>query len=297
VISIDSQYRSDKTTIPTEFTFDLSEPLKDVVSLSLYSVQIPYTWYTIAKSYGSNFFYIKGNSPGINNGNHDIQVSISPGNYSPSELITAINNSIISNYSVYTDASFASTKISYNANTSLSTIQVGITNQYNENSYDLTLPYWTTPNIYDSRGNLDDVQRSQGIYASIPAFLGLNQSSYALNTLNSGIFTSNDILSNDNSIFKIDPLSTTITIIKYTSTIDSSNKIESYSQVNGNVDKRITLQLSLLTDGTKYSRNEIVTEINNQIRNNAFLSDESSISLVNITNNNDFRYGNSYYQL
>jgi len=297
VISIDSQYRSDKTTIPTEFTFDLSEPLKDVVSLSLYSVQIPYTWYTIAKSYGSNFFYIKGNSPGINNGNHDIQVSISPGNYSPSELITAINNSIISNYSIYRDASFAETKISYNANTSLSTIQVGITNQYNENSYNLTFPYWTTPNIYDSRGNLDDVQRSQGIYASIPSFLGLNQSSYALNTLNSGLFTSNDILSNDNSIFKIDPLSTTITIIKYTSSIDSTNKIESYSQVNSNVDKRITLQLSLLTDGTKYSRNEIVTEINKQIHNNAFLSNESSISLVSITNNNDFRYGNSYYQL
>jgi hypothetical protein len=56
----------------TNFTFSLSEQLKDVVSLSLYSVQIPVTWYTIAKSYGSNVFYLKGNSPGINNGNHDI---------------------------------------------------------------------------------------------------------------------------------------------------------------------------------------------------------------------------------
>ena len=55
VISIDSQYRADKRTFPTEFTFDLSEPLKDVVSLKLYSVQIPFTWYTISKTYGSNF--------------------------------------------------------------------------------------------------------------------------------------------------------------------------------------------------------------------------------------------------
>ena len=41
VISIDSQYR-DKSIygLRTIFTFDLSEPLRDVVSLKLYSIQI-----------------------------------------------------------------------------------------------------------------------------------------------------------------------------------------------------------------------------------------------------------------
>ena len=97
VISIDSQYRSDKNSLPTEFTFDLADPLKDVVSLSLYSIQIPYTWYTIAKSYGSNFFYIKGSSPGINNGNHDIQIAINPGNYEPAQLVEEVKNSIKNN--------------------------------------------------------------------------------------------------------------------------------------------------------------------------------------------------------
>ena len=77
IISIDSQYRSDKTTFSTEFTFNLSEPLKDVVSLKLYSIQIPYTWYTIGKSYGSNFFYLKGKTDGITNETHDIQIEIS----------------------------------------------------------------------------------------------------------------------------------------------------------------------------------------------------------------------------
>lgn len=56
VISIDSQYRENKQTSSTEFTFNLSEPLKDVVSLKLYSIQIPYTWYTINSSFGGNFF-------------------------------------------------------------------------------------------------------------------------------------------------------------------------------------------------------------------------------------------------
>ena len=41
IISIDSQYRNSQTNSPsTNFTFDLSEPLRDVVSLSLYSIQI-----------------------------------------------------------------------------------------------------------------------------------------------------------------------------------------------------------------------------------------------------------------
>ena len=70
VISIDSQFR-DKTIYPysTDFTFNLSDTLQDVVSLKLYSIQIPYTWYTINNNFGANFLLIKGNSAGINNGN------------------------------------------------------------------------------------------------------------------------------------------------------------------------------------------------------------------------------------
>ena len=54
IISFDSQFRqkiTNTTPSSTSFTFNLSEPLRDVVSLKLYSVQIPYTWYTI----NSNF--------------------------------------------------------------------------------------------------------------------------------------------------------------------------------------------------------------------------------------------------
>ena len=47
--------------------------MRDVVSLKLYSVHIPYNWYTISKNYGSNFIYIKGITNGINNGIYDLQ--------------------------------------------------------------------------------------------------------------------------------------------------------------------------------------------------------------------------------
>ena len=58
-ISIDSQYRDLAYSSATDFTLNFTETLKDVVSLKLYAVQIPNTWYTISKSYGSNFFFLK----------------------------------------------------------------------------------------------------------------------------------------------------------------------------------------------------------------------------------------------
>ena len=90
IVSIDSQYRN-KSAITTDYTFNLSSPLRDVVSLKLNSIQIPYTWYTISSIFGGNFFYIKGNTDGMNNGFHDYKIEIAPGNYSIPDLINNIN--------------------------------------------------------------------------------------------------------------------------------------------------------------------------------------------------------------
>ena len=115
IISIDSQYR-DMATYPlsTDFTFNLSDTLVDVVSIKLYSVQIPYTWYTINNNYGSNFFTINGNSPGINNGNHDYRIAINSGNYIATELVNAVRNSITSIKSNNIDVNFGTTDLSFN---------------------------------------------------------------------------------------------------------------------------------------------------------------------------------------
>jgi len=305
VISIDSQYRSDKNTLPTEFTFELSEPLKDVVSLSLYSVQIPYTWYTIAKSYGSNLFFLKGNSPGINNGNHDISFSISPGNYSPKELETAVNNSIKENYNLYTDVSFGSTNISYNSFTSLATLQMNIINNYSENSYRLYFPNFTTPNYYDASRNINDLARSQIPTGSIPSFLGLNDQYYNFDVVNtSASFTNSDINNNNFAQFQLDNSNNFITIIKYIPTT-TNDQLDFYKSGVSLVDLSFNITLSsLLTDGTKYSRNQIVEEINNRLNNktnkninNKNVSEESNISLTTITDISNINYGYSYYQM
>jgi hypothetical protein len=136
IVSIDSQYREDRSSLSTDFTFNLSDSLKDVVSLKLYSVQIPYTWYTIDTAFGSNFFYLKGNSAGINDGNHDIKIEIPSGNYSPADLITAVNSSINSAAkTTYPDINFATTAFSYNSSNSLAMATIDISNQFNETAY------------------------------------------------------------------------------------------------------------------------------------------------------------------
>jgi hypothetical protein len=146
VISIDSQYRDINTSkMTTNFTFDLSEPLRDVVSLKLYSVQIPYTWYTISKSYGSNFLYLKGISPGVNDGLHDYKVEINAGNYTAADLVAAINTSFqdMSNNSA-SDVNFNGIPLlTYDSTTSKTTVNLNLQQTYSEPYYQLYFPSWT----------------------------------------------------------------------------------------------------------------------------------------------------------
>ena len=164
IISIDSQFRptTDKVSqLATDFTFNLSTPLKDVVNLKMNSVQIPYTWYTINNNFGSNFIYLKGNAPGINDGNYDISFTVPSGNYNAGDLVAKLNERIGAAKS-RTDISFGNTTVSYDGPNSKATFNWDIKNTYNEYYYELVFSNLTSP---------DDK-------TSIPAFLGYNYQTY-----------------------------------------------------------------------------------------------------------------------
>ena len=293
IMSIDSQYRTDKMSLSTDFAFDLSEPLKDVVSMKLYSFQIPYTWYTIGKSFGCNFFYLKGNSSGIDNGNHDIQISIDAGNYTPAELATSVNASIKNAYSVYTDVSFAKTGISYNANTSLSTMTIDLKNQFNENGYYINFPYFTTPYKLDASRN-----------DSIPTFFGLETGNYFTNSVKSKInlplldSSLNTITSNlqDNTAqFIIQPnINNYFRIIKYIGPGEYTT--------NSIIDTSFNVYFSLKAPG-KYSRTALVSDISNAIYNCVYLDNTfnigSSIKRKNVDASNGYvnNPASSYFEI
>ena len=97
-INLDSQFRQAAggvETISTDYTLDLSDPLTNVLSLRLYSVQIPFTWYVVDEQYGNTCFWVtnKGNT---------FKIFISPGNYNPVSLCIALNDAFtnLANFSL-----------------------------------------------------------------------------------------------------------------------------------------------------------------------------------------------------
>lgn len=117
-INLDSQFRQSSggvDTSSTDYTLDLSDPLTDVLSLRLYSVQIPYTWYTINNTYGNTCFW-------VTNYGVSFKITVTPGNYSSSDFVTELNSAFSSAGFTYSSGTFA--PVSYNANNAKLTIQL-----------------------------------------------------------------------------------------------------------------------------------------------------------------------------
>jgi hypothetical protein len=253
IISVDSQYRDNKKTLTSDFTFHLSEPLKDVVSMKLYSVQIPYTWWTISTGYGSNLIYLKGNSPGIDNGSYDYPITIIPGNYSPSELAGNINASISNLAATYTDVSFGTTSMNYRPGNSINTFVVDITKQYNETSYDISFSALST-SPFDSIANRDN----SGV--SIAEFLGFANSRYSLYKLNSSLLpnTATTITSDTNNVvYPLTALNNYFTVYKYIGPQENTS-------LTTGIDISFTITLSIKT-GQSYSRSTLLADLSAQI--------------------------------
>jgi len=90
-INLDSQFRQAAggvDTIATDYTLDLSDPLTNVLSLRLYSLQIPFTWYVIDEQYGNTCFW-------VTNKENTFKIFIETGNYTPTTLCDALNKAFI----------------------------------------------------------------------------------------------------------------------------------------------------------------------------------------------------------
>lgn len=276
IISIDSSYRPNATDSSTEFTFNLSEPLRDVLSLKLYSVQIPYSWYTISNQYGSNFFYLKGNSDGINNGSHDYKIQIDSGNYNPTSLIIAINNSLQTVFANNPSVDFGSTEISYNQSTLKATFNINITKLYNESNYYLYFPNWTTPTNNEIRNN------------SIPGFFGFNYQTY----IPSAIYSTRTLpygTSNDDytAIYNVNDDNRYFTIKKYSGYGEYTNShIWTYDMSFS----------SAIKNDVMYSRQTLFNDLNIQLQNDPNLIN-SYIERIDISNDLLDGFGNSFYKM
>lgn len=90
LIHLDSQFRqSNNASSATDYTLDLSDPLKNVLSLRLYSIQIPFSWYIIDAQYNNNVFWISTTTPDM------VKITMPSGNYNSTTFVDTLNTVII----------------------------------------------------------------------------------------------------------------------------------------------------------------------------------------------------------
>ena len=200
MIIIDSQYRpsiipysSCNTSSPsfnTNFSVDLSDPLNSVLSLELYSIQIPQSWYNISASQGnSSFTYITSSGRiyfcRINDGYYNIPLEWS----SPSSKVIDVGDTeikVIFTYdvtsmriNVATSSSSEGDKIVWHADTKIDT-------------------YWQKDTQLDGTS-------SQQCYCTSNAFVNNNLGwSLGFRTINETTGDLETLITNDNSSVSAD---------------------------------------------------------------------------------------------
>lgn len=288
MISIDSQFRDDaRVTNATNFTMNLSSSIENVISIKLYSIQIPYTWYMVNDGFGSNFFYIKGNTPGLNNGNHDIQVSIDSGNYTQGEMMTAINKSLqnLANSVDYvTDVSFGNTQAFYNSTNAKVRIAVDLKKTFTEVDYQLYFPNWTSPNVTGAAKN-----------DSLPSFLGYNFENYYINRVygNWKSFLGNTFIAESAvANYKLlEGMNDYFSVIQY---VGPNVYVPGVTTIL----KQFDVKFNGLTNNSLYSRDQLFLNLKTQIASNVnFDTQYSDISLSIVTDELYEWHGYNHYEL
>ena len=249
VISIDSQYR-DQSVYPfsTDFTFNLSDVLQDVVSLKLYSVQIPYNWQTINQSFGGNFFILRANTPGLNNGFNDYVVDISSGNYDANSLVKNINTSFDNLKLANTDVSFGTTKIDYNPIQANATFTFDIKNNFDETYYYLYFPYLTLPTTVGTP-----------IINSLPELFGYTKDTY--------IPCSIESLRYGNSIATCNVYAANVGTNYKNNTFTLYNYLGPDPYVDGSSTLLDTIEITLSIAGEQLPIETVIADINVQLQN------------------------------
>jgi len=271
IVSIDSKYR-DISTYPSasNYTLNLADTLSDVVSLKLYSVQIPYSWYTIDSNFGSNFFYFKGTSPGINNGDHDYQISIETGIYTAPQITDVVNKSIQAFKSTVNDVSFGTTELYYNTTNLKSSITLDIKKFYNESYYELYFPDWSDPSQTTTHKK------------SIAGFLGYNKNQYNPTIAYSYPFSTTDT---STTTYTIDNSNNTFNIYLYNGTY-SPDTIKTGYIANANIaisNANQVLKIPITISTGTHDISTIIQNTNAQLHANRYLQD-SSMSILPISN-------------
>lgn len=151
LINVDSSHRSilNSNNTPDSYVFELTEPLLNVISMSLYSIEIPQSWYTCSLEKGTVGFILCRTDTDTTR----YSLRIPDGNYTTFSLITAFISAINSNTEL---SALILASSDYNANTGKVTIS--FTSQTPQPIMDIYQIIWvestySDPNMVNNKYN------------------------------------------------------------------------------------------------------------------------------------------------
>jgi len=274
VMHLDSTFR-DIPIYPssTNYSINLSDPLLNIVSIKLHSVNIPYTWYNVSNTYNANYFYLLGTTPGILDV-YNFIFTVPVGNYSTTEVIAAIQASITTVIASYPEVNFGTTSITYSSNTLKPTFIFDIQQVYTECNYSMIFPN-------SSINPFNPIIQSQ----NIPSFLGFLEGPYTISAIYSNFAYSNAATSTNPPYYNFNSSDNfTIVINDPSNSIQGNNYFTIYNYVNSGSNTDFNLSTSTILDtitisfmdisGT-YTRQQILTSINTELTSNQYLNASS----------------------
>ena len=179
LVNIDSQYRqiimpNSENPLgpasPTNYTLDLTENLINVLSIKLNTVQIPYTWYAIDVSSGTNVLFYK-----LTGAPTYTPFVVPPGNYTPDQL-----QAYMSTVSPFNGSPFT---IAYNPNSGKMTITNVSANYYEVLFFD---PAYKVPLATSTPQSINDAIAASKLNSNLGwlmGYRGTNQVPVVPNTL------------------------------------------------------------------------------------------------------------------
>ena len=261
-ININSQDRDDvfeqNNSLTTDFHFYLEETLKNVVSMKLYAVQIPFTWYTIDDSLGANLIFLKSDTPGLQGDKHQYKLEIQAGNYKSNALVSAVNAKLQELKESNLDVNFFDSGFTYDTTDAKCTMNLNIQKIYDTKEFQMS---------FDSNDSIDTSYNILGTY------LGFDKdSTITLNDKRSFLKTNTNTNTKQSK-------SEQIKIVRYSVAFDSSGRMLDISnniQLDGTLPNEEEL-LDIIIPSSE--TNETVSQtINAYIRGNAYINGTVDIS-------------------
>ena len=288
VVHLDSTFR-DIPVYPsaTNYSINLSDPLLNIVSLKLHSVNIPYTWYNVSNVYNANYFYLLGTTVGIA-GVYNFTFTVPVGNYTTTEFISAVQTSINTVAASNPDVNFGTTSITYSSITLKPTFTFDIQNVYTECNY-----YMDFSNTSNSSINpFNPTTQLQNI-PSFLGFLGYPNYTYPLSSIYSNFAYANAVTStnppyygfNYNDLFPIiinaPSNNNYFTIYNY---VNNGSTNTTYNPSTSTILDTIVITFSPTVDAFgQTTRQEIVSSINTELITNQYLTSSSNLQAIPIS--------------